>query len=230
MRKKFVAAPVALVAALALATGSVSADEVETDVDVEVEDVETECGDDVPADHASDEPAKTELDEMTEAAEEAAEAVADMVEDEENEKEGEEDDCVTDHDRAKESLQAAFDRLSVEGVGGNGVASEVLAALLAGKSPAGIGAAHGKEMANAAAARRVEREEARGGQPEDARSPESADKPDKAGRPDNAGRPGGSVDEEPQASDHDAKAPGADSGKTRGKPAKTGKPAGKGRP
>jgi hypothetical protein len=143
MRKKFVAAPLALVTALALAAGPVSADETETD------DVTTTCVDvavDEPAaTELEDKPETTDLEEIVETAEAVAEAAADIVEEED-------DGCTTGRDRAKESLRAAFDRLSEEGAGGNGVAAEILTALLIdGESPVGIGAQHGEEMAKPAA-------------------------------------------------------------------------------
>ncbi len=90
---------------------------------------------------------------------------------------------------ATEALQAALDRLSVEGAGGSGVASKVLTALLDGRSPAEIGAAHGAEMAQAAADHRANRTDHGQGRPEDAGRPEGAGIPNDAGRSKGAGRP-----------------------------------------
>lgn len=190
MQKKFISAPVALVAALALATGPVSAEGVDT------EGATTTCVDDASTDELVDEPtdqsAETEIDEMTDAAKDAAAAVADIVEEEAN---NDDDGCVTGHDRAEESLQAALDRLTEEGAGGNGVASQILAALVNGDSPAGIGAAHGKAMAQAAALARGERE--------DERDADGHGNSEDAGRSDHAGRPASSVDDDADESTDD---------------------------
>ena len=229
MRKKFVAAPLALVTALALAAGPVSADETETD------DVATTCVDDVAVDEPAateledepaateleDEPAATELEEIVEAAEAAAEAAADIVEEED-------DGCVTGRDRAKAALQAAVARLSEEGAGGNGVAAEILAALIDGQSPAGIGAGHGEEMANAAAERRAERQAER--------DAAGGDQADDGGRPDKADKSESNVDDDTETSDDDTKtsddseSSDAKSGETRGRPADAGRSEGKGHP
>lgn len=194
MQKKFISAPAALVAALLFAAGPVIADEVAPD------DVTAACADDAHTDQRvddSNDPA-SDLDEITEAAEDAAEAVADIGEEEETDAD---DDCVSGHDRAEESLKAAIDRLEADGAGGNGVASEILAALMAGDSPAGIGAEHGKDMAQAAAQARL----ARQAEHQAERDSEGPGGSDDAGRPDHAGRPESSVDDDADESvDDDA--------------------------
>jgi hypothetical protein len=234
MRKKFVAAPLALVTALALAAGPVSADETETETD----DVTTTCVDDVvegelastgtenePEAAGLEEIVETEFEEIVEAAEAAVEAAADIVEEED-------DGCVTGRDRANAALQAAVARLSEEGAGGNGVAAQILTALLEeGGSPAEIGARHGEDMAKAAVERRAEREAA------------SGDQSDNSGRPDKADRPESNVEDDADVSDDDtgtsdddtetsddAELSDAESGGTRGRPADAGRPEGKGRP
>ena len=176
MHKKLISAPVALVATLAFAAGPVIADDATPD------DVPTPCVDDstidVPTDENVDEPAYTDLDEITEAAEDASAAVTDIADEESND---DDDACVTGHDRARESLEAALARIG-EG-GGNGVASQILTALMNGESPAGIGHAHGKDMAQAAVDRRAERDDA------------------ETGRPDHAGRPVSGADDDVDAED-----------------------------
>jgi len=85
-------------------------------------------------------------------------------------------------ERATEALQAAVYRFSIEGASGSGVAAEILTKLLEGESPSEIGAAHGAEMAKAAAYRRTERAEAGHGRPEHAGAAEDARRPVGAGR------------------------------------------------
>jgi hypothetical protein len=141
-------------------TDSVDDDAVEVEVEVEEVEVEDEGEDDGDG-----------LGQVRSAAARARAAAKDL-------EDGEADPELEEgHDRATEALQAVVDRLSVEGAGGSGVAAEILTALLAGESPSKIGAAHGAEMAQAAADRRAERAEAGHGRPEH------------AGRPDDAGRP-----------------------------------------
>lgn len=136
-------------------------------------------------------------------------------------------------DQATEAIQAAVDRL--EGAGGSGVAAEVLTALLAGESPAEIGAAHGADMAQAAADRRVERAVERAdagqGRPENAGRSEEAGAPDDAGRAEGAGKPddvgapddAGSPDEA-GAADDAGRAEGAGAPEGVGRPDDAGRP------
>jgi len=167
MRTKFTVTLTALMAMLAFVAGpayadtdSVDDDAVEVEVEVEEVEVEDEGEDDGDG-----------LGQVRSAAARARAAAKDL-------EDGEADPELEEgHDRATEALQAVVDRLSVEGAGGSGVAAEILTALLAGESPSKIGAAHGAEMAQAAADRRAERAEAGHGRPEH------------AGRPDDAGRP-----------------------------------------
>lgn len=169
MRKKLMIAPITLVASLALVFGPALADDVETD---DPEDC-TAVQDDSDTD--------TDTDLVEEAALQAA-AAADDLEDG--------DACPeleTGHERAVVAWQAAVDRLSVEGAGGNGVAAEVLTALINGESPSGIGAAHGAAMAQAAADRRAESQDDEGTADDD--ESDSVGKPDHAGPPAGHGRP-----------------------------------------
>ncbi len=171
MRKKFAVTLTALIAVLALVASPAFAD-TSTDEEPGVEDVEQgeveNEGDDDGAGQARSAAVR---------ARNAARAL-------EN---GDADADLEDgQERATEALQAVVDRLSVEGAGGSGVAAEVLTALIAGESPSGIGAAHGADMAQAAADRRAE---AGHGRPEDTGSPEDAGRPDDTGSPEDAGRP-----------------------------------------
>ena len=157
MSKKFTATAAAVTATLALLAGPVMADDdaVETEVsETEVENVMAAAA------HARN--AARELEKDNKDGEEESE-------DEESEDEDSDGDELTS---AEEALTAALERLSQEGVGGNGVAAEILTALLAGESPAGIGAEHGAMMAEDAKTRRDERaaarEEAGHGKPEHA--------------------------------------------------------------
>ena len=181
MHKRYIAVPVALVTAVAFTAGVVRAEE---DGD-EVADDETELcepdggdkpepepesddqGDDVPEPDGGLEP----LMQVRLAAQEASDAVQDL----------EDDECSDDREDAKEALQAVVDRWESEGKPGNGVALKVLEALIAGESPAGIGADHGEEMAAAAADRREQRKadkESNGHGPPDHAGPKSGDDKD----------------------------------------------------
>lgn len=172
MRKKIIVAPVALVASLALVFGSAMADETETDAPEDCTVVENV--NDVES-----------LDAVHDAADDASDAAEDL----------EDGDACPDlengHETAVVAWQAALDRLSVEGAGGNGVAAAVLTALINGESPSGIGAAHGTEMAQAAADRRAERDadENTSDDSDESDDVDGSGKPDSAGQNGSHGRP-----------------------------------------
>ena len=172
MSRKMITIAALAAVSLTAAAGTAVADE--PDAGEEGDAVEVECPD---PDEGGDE-GESALEAAAEDAAAAAEAL-----------EGDEvcDDLKERNEQAVEALTAAMERLSEEGVGGNGVAADVLQALIKGESPAGIGAEHGAEMAAAAAERREARaaeraEEGRG-------KPEHAGKPDHAGKPEGVGRP-----------------------------------------
>jgi hypothetical protein len=156
MRKKYLLTPITIIAMLPLASGPAFADEPSDDATTE------ECPAPTTADTAIT---------LEEAAQQAADAATDLVVD---------DECDSDRSaRASEALQAALDRLSVDG---NGVAALVLQALLDGESPAGIGAEHGAAMAQAAQDRNAERAAARAAG-QDAADVETPETPDPAVTP-----------------------------------------------
>ena len=148
MRSKLIAVPVALVASFALAAGPALADDLDTD-DIETEDIETEDekaeteaeeaeGEEAEGEEAEDEKAEDEKAECNDVEvsevdgdveqstlEAAAAEAADAAEGLEAG-----DGCVTGWDRAVQSFEATIERLSAEGAGGNGVAAEVLQALI----------------------------------------------------------------------------------------------------
>jgi hypothetical protein len=161
MRTKFTATLTALMATLALVASPAYAD---TDTGEEVEDVEVEDAD------------GDGLGQVRSAAARARTAAQDL-------EDGDADaELEAGQERATEALQAVVHRFSVEGAGGSGVAAEILAALIDGESPSEIGAAHGADMAKAAADRRAERSQ-------DAGRPDHAGPPENTGRPEGAGRP-----------------------------------------
>ncbi len=172
MRTRNLIAPTALVAVLALVSGPAFASGDSDDVATEVATEECPAPDDVAT--------LSDADTLQEAAEEAAEAAEELADNE--------CESVDAHD----SLQAALDRLSAEGAGGNGVAALVLQALINGESPSGIGAAHGAAMADAAKARRAEHTNHGKHQtdaPDTPDTPDAPDAPDGEGVPDDAGAP-----------------------------------------
>lgn len=174
MRTRILPISTAIIATLALASGPVFADDATGDVTAE------ECP-------AVPEVAATDTPTLEEAAEEAADVAEDLATDD--------DTCLSDEsDQATAALQAALDRLSADDAGGNGVAAQVLQALLNGESPSTIGAAHGAAMALAAKEHRSEHATGHG-KPDAAEAPETPDDPatpaihEAPGRPADPGRP-----------------------------------------
>ena len=185
MPKKFATTAVAVTAAMGLMASPVMAQDEGSDTGVAEETSWENLK--AAAAHARNaarqlEKADSEGDAGEEADEEAEDA-AEEAEDAAEEAEGQDDseDDAEDLKNAEQALQKALDRLSEEGAGGNGVAAKVLTALLAGESPAGIGAEHGKEMAAAAKEAREQRAADR--------AEAGKGKPDNTGKPDNAGKP-----------------------------------------
>jgi len=256
MHKKFITTPIALAAVLALAGGPVGAQGTADESDPETTVVPFECPADDGSEEEpgpsedvapAEEPGAEEhldIDEIDEekvaeiraVAEEAGEGVDTLLDHEEEvEVEADDDTAESDNDgdedgrdRAKESLQAAVDRLCETGAGGNGVAAAVLTALINGESPSGISAGHGKAIAEEAKDRRGQRQDGKKHEaPGQSQRPDKADStdeedvdiadgkedPDKKGRPEHAGPPdhvGPSdddavVDTEPKMTDTDDK-------------------------
>lgn len=212
MRTKFISSFVAVVGVVGLVAGPVQAQEGdveseddavaqevteevvvdEDDLDDEEREEETELEndgevelDDDDEDDDEGEDGEGDIDEVIAAAGDAQEAAEDLEDGTADE------ELESKNEAAREALQATVDRLSEEGAGGEGVAAEVLTRLIAGESPAGIGAEHGAEMREAAAERRAERLEARQAaraERQEARESAKSNRSEDAGRPDHAGR------------------------------------------